>query len=375
MLLTTGLGLGGAEIVVRDLARSIDSERFNVSICCLKWIGPVGKELAEQGIDIYQLPGADRVRADYFSAFKLRRQIREKRIDIVHTHTTHALADAGLCRRITPGVKVVHTFHFGNYPHMRPSDLWIERIFARFVDRLIAVGHVQREQIKAAHHLPDRAIEALWNGVQLPAPGRGDPAFKAHIDAEGKIVIGTIATLISQKGLKDLLAVARRLRDTRDDFRFVVVGDGDLRPELERMRRDLGLDDTVLFTGWLKNAATLALPAFDIYFQPSLWEAMSISLLEAMAAGKPVVSTSVGEAPYVLDHGQEGFLFQPGDISGMASAISKLADDADLRSQLGGAAARKVAERFTVSHMTRAYEKLYLDVLQWDDSGVRRVAS
>ncbi len=150
---------------------------------------------------------------------------------------------------------------------------------------------------------------------------------------------------------------------------FVLVGGGDLRRELEQHRHDLGLDETVTFTGLLTNAASRALPSFDIYFQPSLWEAMSISILEAMAAGKSVVSTDVGEAPHLIEHGTEGFLYKPRDVEGMASAILVLAQDALLRRVTGEAAARKVAQRFTVDHMTRAYEEVYLNVLQWDKGG------
>jgi len=364
--LTTGLGYGGAEVVVRDLVRTVDREHFNMSVCCLTVLGPIGKELASEGIDISVLPNPHPEKVDHLAAIKLRRLIREKRIDLVHSHTTHSLSEAALCRCITPGVKVIHTFHFGNYPHKSGRALWMERVFSRFADRLIAVGRRQREQIKSALHLGDAAIGAVLNGVQLPASGDGDPGFRRRVGAEAGILVGTIATLIPQKGLHDLLAVARRVRDVRNDVRFVVVGGGDLLPELERARREMGLDDTVIFFGWLKNAASLALPTFDIYFQPSKWEAMSISILEAMAAGKPVISTLVGEAPHLIEHRVDGLLYESGDIEGMASAITLLSDEPEQRHRVGRAAAAKVAERFTVGHMARAYEQVYRDVLQWD---------
>jgi glycosyltransferase involved in cell wall biosynthesis len=364
LLLTSGLGIGGAEGVVRDLARTLDRDRFNVSVCCLKFLGPIGRQLAAEGIDISVLPNTDSNRVDYFTALKLRRLVQQKRIDLVHSHTTHALTDAALCRCVTRGARVVHTFHFGNYPHQPSRTLLLEGVFSRLADHLVAVGEVQREQIKATYRLSDAAILAVRNGVQSPAVGSGDPAFRKAIGAEGKILVGTIAMLIPQKGLQDLLAVARRVRDIRGDVRFVIVGEGDLRGELERTRSDLGLEDTVTFTGWLANAAALALPSFDIYFQPSLWEAMSISILEAMAASKPVVSTHVGEAPHLIEHGAEGFLYKPRDVGGMASAIVRLAQDEVLRRSTGDAGARKVAHRFTVEHMTRAYERVYLDVLK-----------
>jgi glycosyltransferase involved in cell wall biosynthesis len=95
---------------------------------------------------------------------------------------------------------------------------------------------------------------------------------------------------------------------------------------------------------------------------------MSISILEAMAAAKPVVTTRVGEAPHLIEHRVNGFLYGPGDIDGMAAAIVQLARDESLRRSIGRAAAVRVAQRFTVEHMTRAYEKVYTDVLGGDNS-------
>jgi glycosyltransferase involved in cell wall biosynthesis len=369
LLLTSVLGIGGAETVIRDLARHLDRDRFNVSVCCLKALGSTGRELAAAGVDISVLPNADPDRVDYFTSLQLRRFLRDKQIDVVHSHTTHALVDAAVCRCLSRSVKVVHTFHFGNYPNQPGRTLLMEGVSSRFADRLVAVGQVQREQIKQTYRLSDRAISAVRNGVHLPASPSGDPAFRRSIGAEGKLLVGTISHLCPQKGLHDLLAVARRVRDARTDVHFVLVGGGDLRGALEQHRHDLGLDETVTFTGVLTHAASCALPSFDIYFQPSLWEAMSISILEAMAAGKSIVSTDVGETPHLIAHGADGFLYTPRDVEGMASAILVLAQDALLRSVTGEAAARKVAQQFTVDHMTRAYEQVYLDVLQWDEGG------
>ncbi len=191
------------------------------------------------------------------------------------------------------------------------------------------------------------------------APDSSADSFRARVGGENRILVGTIATLIEQKGLRDLLAVARRFRDAGDHVRFVVVGEGYLRPELEATRRELGLDDTVVFTGWVPNAAESTLPDLDVFFQPSLWEAMSVVVLEAMAAGKPIVATRVGETPEILEDGVDALLVERGDIGGMAAALGRLIDDPCLRSRLGRAARQK-AERFTVANMTRAYERVYL---------------
>ena len=135
---------------------------------------------------------------------------------------------------------------------------------------------------------------------------------------------------------------------------------GGFRADLEARRDELGLADTVLLPGWIKDASRVALPEFDIFFQPSRWEAMSIAVLEAMAAGRAIVATRVGENRHMLSDGVEGLLAEPGNVDEMTAALARLVEDVGLRQRLGTAAARKVAERFTVGQMARAYERIYL---------------
>lgn len=179
--------------------------------------------------------------------------------------------------------------------------------------------------------------------------------------ADGCILIGTVATLIQQKGLSDLLDVAKVVLDSGRKVLFVIVGEGPLRPELEAKRTQLGLDDIIVLTGWVSNAADMVLPTFDVLFQPSLWEAMSMVILEAMAAAKPIVATRVGENSQIIEDGVDGLLVQPRDVDGMAAAIGRLVDDASLRLRLGIAARRKVELKFSLEQMIRRYEEAYLN--------------
>ena len=144
-------------------------------------------------------------------------------------------------------------------------------------------------------------------------------------------------------------------------MRFVVLGEGPLRESLERRRRELGVEDTVMFMGWFENASGRALPAVDVFFQPSHWEAMSIAVLEAMAAGRAILATRVGDNPHVIENGVTGILANVGDVEGMAGALHQLRDPA-LRQRLGQAARLDYERRFTLDHMIRAYEDLYAEV-------------
>ncbi|MEP7118286.1 MAG: glycosyltransferase [Acidobacteriota bacterium] len=362
LILSAGLGLGGAETVIRHLAQAIDPKRFNITIGCIKTLGLMGEKLKAEGVDIVTLASPDK-QVDYLTALALRKLIRARGIQVVHSHTTDGLADAALCKVMSPGLKVIHTFHFGNYPHTGSKRLlWMERVFSRLTNKLVAVGEVQRSQIRKAFALRASQIGMIWNGVQAASPAT-DPTFRARIGAGDRLIIGTVATLIEQKGLRDLIAVAARLRAHADKVCFVVVGDGHLRGELERLRHEQGVDDMVVFAGWVPDAASVALPAFDVFFQPSLWEAMSVAILEAMAAQKAIVATRVGENPIILDDGIDGLLVESKDVAGMADVLGRLIADPALRQRLGTAAAAKVARQFTVAQMARAYEALYVTTL------------
>ena len=358
MLAIDGLGLGGAEMVVRDLARYLDRDRFDVCVCCTRGLGgSIGEELLREGIDVFVLPGQRHGHTDYLTGLKFRRAIRDRGVDIVHTHAMAALLDAGPSRLTMAGLRVVHTFHFGNYPY----DSWryhlLEGLCARAVDRLIAVGWEQRRRIRAAYRLSDSRIGVVWNGIGI-GPVVSAENFRGVVGTGDRLLVGTIAKLIEQKGLDDLLTVARRSRDAGYRLQFAIVGEGPLRGVLEERRRELGLEDTVVITGWVPNAAAQALPAFDVFFQPSRWEAMSIAILEAMAGGKAIVATRVGDNSHVLEDRVSGLLVNPGDVDGMVDALAWFGDR-ERRVRFGQAARARFEERFTLDQMIRGYESVY----------------
>jgi glycosyltransferase involved in cell wall biosynthesis len=358
-IVVAGLGIGGAEVVIQRLAQTIDRAKFNLVIVCLKVRGSIGDDLAREGVEIVVLADPNRKGPDYFTSFKLLRFLRQRKIDVVHTHTTDALIEVSFCKLLRPGLKLIHTFHFGNYPHRAPRHMLYERIGSKIATHLVAVGEVQRQQIMACYKLRGSAIGKVWNGVKYEARDDGR-AFRQKLGLrDDQVLIGTLATLIEQKGLFDLLEVARHFRDD-DRVRFVIVGEGKLRQPLEARRAELGLDRSVILAGWVADAAEVALPGFDVFFQPSLWEAMSIALLEAMIAAKPAVTTRVGEAPYVIDHGQDGLLVDARDVPGMVAALRQLVDDRGLRERMGQVGSAKARNQFMLQHMTRAYEAIYL---------------
>lgn len=362
LLLNSTLGIGGAENVTAGLCEGIDRERFDVIVAHLKWRGSIGNSIAERGFRIQSLARGDGYQADYLSALRLRRFLKAEKVDLVHSNDLHAMIDAALCRATFPEVRHVSTFHYGNYPRESRRYHLAEKYLSRIPDRLVAVGHVQRESLIRTYGFDASGLRVVRNGVPDVRETASD-ALRHRIQADGKIVIGSVSTLIEQKGIADLLEVADRLRRESLPFRLVIAGEGHLRPSLEARVAELGLGGHIEFFGWVDHAPERVLPWIDIFVQTSLWEAMSMVVLEAMSCGLPVVVTTVGENPYVIRDGENGFLAEPKDVDLTAKRLAQLIKSPALREQLGEQARTDWKLHYTTAHMCREYEALYTEVL------------
>ena len=364
LLIIDSLLGGGAELVVANLCRYVDQNRFDVSVCTLKTLGTRGDELKKEGYNVFELQQPRCLAERYVSSLKLRRIVRDSGIDLIHSHSTQGLVDGGIVTILNRRVRHIHTFHFGNYPHLDRKALLLERIFSLLPDQLVAVGERQKRMLESTFHLRGTRIEKIWNGIEIATNNEGNLAQSiVRRPEDGQVIIGSISTLIEQKGIPYFLDAIALLGRRRRDFRVWIVGDGPLRRELEEKSVSLGLSDLIDFVGWVHNAPMRILPQFDIFVQSSLWEAMSMVVLEAMAAGKAVVVTDVGDNRHLIENGRNGIIVPQKDPQKMAQEIERLILDKGLREELGKNALRKVIADCSVRRMARNYEQLYLNVL------------
>ena len=354
MLVNGSLQGGGAEHVIATLARHLRQMAHPVTIAVVHDGGEVLEELKADGFKVVTT-GA--VRGS--SAAGLRRVIETSGVQVVHSHDLRSLIDGGLCRLRSRRFVHLHTFHFGNYPSLPWKALLMEAAAARVPDRLVAVGHAQRASLSLALRLRESRIATIWNGVDA----------LVHHDGTGMARdprvprIGSVSTFGVQKGLPTLLEAAKIAHDRGLRFRLVLVGEGPLRRELEEMVAVNGLADSVEFTGWQPDAARTLLPTFDIFVQSSHWEAMSVVILEAMAARRPIVATTVGENTSVLAHDESAILVPPGDAGALAAGLARMIEDVTLRSRLAESAFAAYAKRFTGRSMAERYATAYRDCL------------
>lgn len=362
LIVNSALYIGGAENVTATLCRGLDRNRFDVFVAHMKGNGPIARDLESEGFDIVRMSRTDDGRRDLLAGVRLRRLAVKLGIDLIHSQDLHTMVDSSFSAWTVPGLRHVSTFHYGNYPRSHRRYHMLERLFLRFPDRLVAVGEVQRQAIAHTYDInPDR-LSVIRNGVS-DSRGKVCDAEKDRVRRGADVVIGTISTLIEQKGIDDLLRAARLLVDRGCRFRLVIVGDGHLKAPLQTLSRELDLEEHVEFLGWVEDAASRVLPWVDIFVQSSLWEAMSMVVLEAMSSGCAIVATTVGDNPYVMRDGQSGLLVPSRSPESLANGLRRLIEDEVLRDRLANEARRDYEERFTASRMCRDYENLYLETL------------
>jgi glycosyltransferase involved in cell wall biosynthesis len=363
-ILHSTLHIGGAEEVTANICKTIDKNIFDVTVCYLKEKGVIGEKIIQQGTDVIGLTrDKDSKSADYFTALRLRRFLKKKSIDLVHSHDVHSLVDASLCRLTLPSIRLIHTFHFGNYPNREPEMAKFEKLFWRVPDLLVSVAEKQRKDIYEYYKIPQNRITTVWNGVDIVKLDRKVEVLEQY-KSEGKIIIGCVNTLIEQKGMFDLIEVCNLLKSKLPHkFVFVIAGDGPLRPEIEKKIENYKLEKYITLLGWVDSASAVILPKIDIFFQPSLWEAMSMVLLEAMAAGKAIVTTSVGETPKIINNDKCGVVLEPGNIEKMVLSLESFIENRALIDKFGESARVRYEENFTAAKMSSRYETLYQTII------------
>lgn len=331
---------------------------------------------AAAGVEVVRLPGLSRELSpvrDLVAAWRLARIIRRVKPDVVHTHT----AKAGAVGRIAalaagrPRPVVVHTFHghvLRGYFGSAGSLVFraIETALARVTDRLVAVSPEVRDELVRLGVAPASKFSVIRLGIEL------EPrvAFDGDVDEvrrrigipSGKYVVGWFGRMTTVKRTDDLLTMLAGLRERGIDALLLLVGDGDDRASLEQRAHDLGLARSCLFLGYQEDVAPWY-AICDAVVLTSANEGTPVTIIEALAAGRPVVATRVGGLPDVVDEGETGLLVRPGDTHAMAERLELLARDPELARRMGEEGRRRALSRYAVSRLVDDVDALYRALL------------
>src|SRR5688500_1034422 len=380
------LNIGGPALHVSYLARGLDERGYETTLVA----GQVGPEegsmeyaVREQGVEPLFVPALQRdiaVGADLAAVRQLRRLIRDLRPDVLHTHTAKAGAlgrvAAVLAGSARPRV-VVHTFHGhvlrGYFDRGRTSGfLTVERSLARVTDRLVAVSPPVRDELVALGVAPAERFEVIRLGreldrrVEASAGAREEQRRELGL-ADDAFLVAWLGRMTSIKRVDDLLRAFASVAAAEPRAELVLAGDGPLRDELEKLAVSLGIADRAHFVGMQRDVGRLYAAA-DLVALCSANEGTPVSLIEALAAGKPVVSTDVGGVSDVVRSGTSGLLVPPNDIEALADAIVLLARDDDMRASFAAAAPADVRERYSVERLVDDVDELYKRLLAREET-------
>jgi glycosyltransferase involved in cell wall biosynthesis len=303
---------------------------------------------ASEGHDLIRL--APRAEVDLHAGWKLSRIVKELRPDIVHAHDPHAVALASLALSFLTS---------GKSPRLVASRRVAYHLkghaFSRWkyhqVDCFVAASNAIN-QILVGDGIDANRVVTVYEGIELHRV-QAEPAANIHAELwlpTHAPIVGAVAALTQEKGHKYLIEAAALVVREVPDARFVVLGEGELRPSLERQVKDLHLDKHVLLPGFRADVLSF-IKSFDVFVMSSLFEGLGTSLLDAMALSKATVASDTGGIPEVVSHGETGLLVPPRDSKALAAAIANLLKDEDKRQRMGRAGLERVKRLFTAEQM------------------------
>ena len=282
---------------------------------------------------------------------RLAGELREWRPHLVHSHNNTSLIYGAAALLGAPGVRVVHTRHGQNY-QVPPRETQLTALAARRAARFVCVSR-DSAVISATQGIDARRIETIWNGIDTRTFDYTGPR------TGGPIVV--VARLSQEKNLALLLRAAAVLAERKREFRIEIAGDGPEMESLATLRDELGLRERVLLLGEIADVPGF-LSRASAFVLPSRSEGISLTLLEAMARGLPVVATQVGGNPEVVVDGVTGLLVPSDDATSLADALEQVVCRPELAERYGRAGRERVMEHFEIGGMLRRYERLYEEV-------------
>ncbi len=360
MQITHDLAIGGLQQVVVNICRTINKEKFDISVLCLRELGEFVPDVEKIGIKVFYLPQKN-IGTDYFAFLKVANILNRERIDVIHTHNTQPFTD-GTLGALLAGVKnIVHTDHARNFPDKK-RYMFSEWFMSHFAYKVVGVSDHTSNNLMKYEYISPKKIVTITNGIDGSrydiTIDKNKKRQELGINYDGP-VIGLGVRLSPQKGITYLLRAMPDVINKFPNISLIIAGKGELERELKQEAINLGINNNVFFVGPRLDIPEL-LKLFDLYVLPSLWEGLPMVLIEAMAAGCPIVATDVGGNSTVIKHGNNGSLIQSESPHLLASEIIKILSENKLKNKYISNSLEIFQKKFSSKIMTTEYEKLYL---------------
>ena len=352
--------MGGIETLIIELAKNIKQRAARPEVLVFHGGGILEDSLEQNGIKVHIIDKKEGF--DVSIVPKLLRIIKECSIRIIHTNNYGAWIYGLIAAKIYKKVCHVHTEHSNITGLKRKS---IENILGRMTDEVVAVSHQVKTELLRNWN-KKKSINVIHNGVDVakfaPNQIKRKQVRREYGINDDTFFIGIVARLVLVKDHKTLFKAIKLLSSKYPNTHLFVIGDGDLRGELETERAHMGLTGIISFLGEIQDVHEI-LQALDVFVLSSLNEGLSVTLLEAMSVGLPIVATNVGGNPEVVEEGVSGFLVPSRNPELLANAIEKLLVNKALREKMSINARKRAVHHFSLKSMLDSYDRLYLDCL------------
>ena len=364
------LGIGGAEEMRRQAVRYLSKDLYEFEICCIEKIGQIGKEIQDLGITVACLHTSCKS-YNLLATWRLFRYLRRRQFHVVQSslflcnlHTRIA----ALAARVPIMMIEEHSVadRFGK--KFAFLYKWVDQLLARATFRIVCCSKAVRRSIDAVESIEPKKFRVVYNALDLSRfDDASTPGELSRLRQELRLdghwpILGNVGSFVPWKGKEHLVAALKELLGVYPRARLVLVGDDDTpHGRLVRSKfQDAGLSESVIFAGQRRDVSAVV-HLFDLYVSPSLFEAMPMSILEAMAAAVPVVATDVGGVSEVVSDGETGLLVAPGDGEALGKAAVSLLQNSARAVACGRAGRNRIMQRFTVEHYLAAMEEIYRD--------------
>ncbi len=363
----TKLELGGAQKQLLSLIRHLDKKRFRLFLFTAEDGLLLPEALSINGLTINKSTCLERpinLLKDLLALIEIYRFIKKNNIEIVHTHSSKAGILGRLAARVAKVRIILHTVHGWSFNDYQPSMvrlffIWLERLIARFTDRLIVVSDYDKQKGLWNRIGKEDKYSLIHYGIDFSEFGTKDQNIRKELRINtNDSVVCMVSCFKPQKSPQDFVRLAFLVKKLSPGSRFLLVGDGVLRKKIERLIRKFDLEKELILTGWRSDIPRI-LSGIDIFVLTSLWEGLPISVLEAMASSKPVVSTNTGGVAEVVVEGRSGFLVPPKDMNKMSERLIVLLKDKNMRESMGQNAADSLHLNFALTNMIENSRNLY----------------
>jgi L-malate glycosyltransferase len=355
-LMVNNLETGGSERQFTNLANALDGGLFDVRLGCLKRTGEFLSQIAkieefDRGASFYTLQS-------HLTRVALAKYLRRHKVVVAHSFDFYANVMLIPAARLA-GVPLVIGSHRQLGDLLSPMKRRVQAALFRLCDRVICNSHAASKAL-IEHGLPSSKVAVIPNGISDASFARTEPALPRSSDI---LRVGMIARMNDPcKNHVAFLRVAARLAANVSNVEFLLVGDGLLRPSLEKMTQDLGLANRTRFLGNREDIPAV-LASMDVLVLPSRSESLPNVIIESMAAGVPVVATSVGGVPELVKEGETGFLVPPEDDDRLLAAVERLLASPRLRAEFGERSRRLALANYSLNTIRDRYEELYTSLL------------